>query len=103
MELNYQINELRAIKRILILAHSDKINAYLNEVITSENRRNMWIAINGEHMPNDIAKKVGVSTMAVSKFMKTVIDAHLVDYVKGNPPKKIIEHVPADWLKERNE
>jgi len=90
--------ELRAIKRTLSIAHSEKIDDYLNEVITSENRRKMWIAINGERMPNDIAEEVGVSAMAVSRFLKSVIDANLVEYAKGYPPMKIIDHVPSKWL-----
>lgn len=95
--------ELRAIKRTLNIAHSEKIDEYLNEVITSEIRRKMWISINGERMPNDIAKVVGVSAMAVSLFLKAVSDVNLVAYVKGNPPMKIIDHVPSDWLSANDE
>lgn len=95
--------ELKVIKRILSIAHSDKLDAYLNEIIKTPNRRNMWIIIDGQRMQNDIAGEVGVSQMAVSKFLKVVSDAGLVEYEQGKPPRKLIDHIPADWLKDANE
>lgn len=95
--------ELIAIKRTLSIAHSDKLDAYLNEVIRTPNRRKMWIAIDGQRMQNDIADEVGVSQMAVSKFLKVVSDARLVEYEQGEPPRKIIDHIPAEWIKDTNE
>ena len=63
----------------------------------------MWILLDGLRMPSDIAKEVRVSTMAVSNFLAVVSDARLVDYEQGKPPRKLIEHVPAEWLKDTNE
>ena len=99
-EIEDELFELRAIKRVLGIAHSGKLDVYLNEVITTPNRRKMWIAINSERMPNDIAEEVGVSAMAVSLFLKSVTDVNLVEYKQGKPPRKIIDHVPTKWLED---
>ncbi|MHA1971605.1 MAG: hypothetical protein ACTSW1_01360 [Candidatus Hodarchaeales archaeon] len=89
---------LKGIQRTLSIANAERIDAYLNEVITTENRRKMWIMLDGERMPNQIAEESGVSSMAVSLFLKTVLEANLVIYDKGSPPKRLIDHIPADWL-----
>ena len=103
VDVDDRLFELRAIKRILSIAHSEKIDAYLNEVIRTPNRRKMWIAIDGHRKQNDIADEVGVSQMAVSKFLRVISDARLVEYEQGEPPMKIIDHVPEEWLKDTNE
>jgi len=95
--------ELRSIKRTLNIAHSQQIDTYLNDIIKSENRRKMWIAIDGEKMSNEIAEEANVTPMAVSNFLKLVSELSLVQYRQGNPPKKIIDHIPAEWVKENNE
>lgn len=102
-EFEDELFELRAIKRILSIAHSDKLDVYLNEVITTHNRRKMWIALDGQRLPNDIAKEVGVSAAAVTYFLKTITDARLVEYEQGKPPRKIIDHVPTQWLEDPKE
>lgn len=102
-EIKDELFELRAIKRILGIAHSDKLDVYLNEVITTPNRKKMWIAIDGQRMQNDIAKEASVSTMAVSNFLKVVSDARLVEYIQGKPPRKLVDHVPANWLSDIEE
>ena len=97
------IFELRSIKRTLNIAFSDKIDSYLDNTITSHKRRKMWQVIDGEKMPNIIAEESKVTPMAVSLFLKFASELGLVQYQKGSPPRKIIDHVPAEWLKENNE
>ena len=92
--------ELRAIKRTLGIAYTEKIDAYLNEVIRTPTRRKMWIALDGERLPNEIATEVGVTPAAVTFFLKTVTNARIVEYVQGQPPRKIIDHIPSEWLIE---
>ncbi len=90
--------ELRAINRTLSIAHAEKIDHYLNEVIRTKNRRKMWIAIDGSRMQNEIAEESGVSQRAVSGFLSTLSDAGLIEYKQLKPPRKIIDHIPSKWL-----
>ncbi|MHA1972624.1 MAG: hypothetical protein ACTSW1_06520 [Candidatus Hodarchaeales archaeon] len=92
------ISELKAIKRLLSIANSSQLDAYLDQLITTSNRRKIWIAINGQRLQNDIAEEVGVSQMAVSKFLKILTDAKLIEYKQYSPPTKIIDYIPAPWL-----
>lgn len=92
--------ELRAIKRTLSIAYAEKVDAYLNEVIRTPIRRKMWIALDGERLPIEIATEVGVTPAAVTFFLKTVTNARIIEYVRGQPPRKIIDHIPSDWFIE---
>lgn len=95
--------ELVAIKKILLLSNSDKIDLYLSNLLVTENRRKMWILIDGINMAKDIAEKTPVSLMAVSDFLKLVKDAGLIKYEIGKPPKKIFDYVPSNWLEKPKE
>ena len=94
------IFQLRAINRTLGIAYAEKLDAYLNEVIRTPVRRKMWIALNGTRLPNEIATEVDVSPAAVTYFLKTITNARIVEYIQGQPPRKIIDHIPFEWLIE---
>jgi DNA-binding MarR family transcriptional regulator len=97
------VEELQSIKFVLVLSNSDKIDSYLNEVITTTIRRKIWTLVDGERSPTDLANDGGVSGAAITKFLNTVSEAGLVKYVKGNPPKRVIDYTPAVWMKEIEE
>ena len=97
------LEELIAIKKILIMANSEVIDKVLSEVVNTSNRRKMWILIDGVKMAGNIADGVGVSAMAVSKFLRRVTEAGLVKYEQGKPPIKLIDYTPPAWLEESEE
>ena len=38
--------------------------------------------------------------MAVSKFLKRVVEAGLVKYEQYSPPIKLLDYTPASWLED---
>ncbi len=97
------LEELHAIKTILIITNNEKIDVIFNEVVNTVNRRKMWAMIDGVKMPKDIADSVGISAMAVSDFLKRVSEVGFVKYELGKPPKKSITYTPAAWLEDTKE
>ena len=92
------VHELQGIKRILILHNIETIDAYLNEVVNSASKRIMWMNIDGVNNQGEIASASGVLQPAVSKFLKVLKAAVLVEYDSKTQPRKIIDHTPANWL-----
>lgn len=95
--------ELRAIKRTLTIGHSEKLDAYLDEVITTPNRRKMWMHVDGVNDTVAISDIVGVSHQAVRDFLKVMKAAGLVEWEPRGIPRRIIDHIPANWLKDSEE
>jgi len=97
------LEELQAIKFVLVLSNSDRIDSYLNEIITTTIRRKIWTLLDGRRSPTELANASGVSGAAITKFLNTVSEAGLVKYEKGGPPRRVIDYTPANWLKEIEE
>jgi len=96
--MNDELFELRKISKILILANAEKIERELLKYATTDDRKKVWILIDGQRMTNDIAKMIGVKRRAVDTFLKFLENAELVENPRGKPPKKIINYVPPTWL-----
>ena len=89
------LEELHTIKTVLVMANYKEIEKVLNEVVNTDNRHNMWVAMDGQNMPAEIADDVGVSAMAVSDFLKRVTQTGLVKYDQGKLPRKLVDYTPA--------
>lgn len=92
--------ELQGIKRILTLRYSDDIESYMNAVITTATRRKIWVNIDGMKTVSEIANDVDVSDQAVTGFLRVVRAANLVEWQPREIPRRLIEHIPAEWLEE---
>ncbi len=92
------LSELKRISKILLLANARLIEAELSKVIRTNERRKMWVLIDGDRMPQQIAQESQVSAAAVSNFLASSSAAGLVDYVKGRPPRRLLDYVPAEWV-----
>lgn len=89
--------ELRKIAKIILLANAKVIESELAKTVRTGERKRMWVLTDGHRMPKQIAQDAGVSTMAVSYFLATGSAAGLIEYVKGNPPRRLLDYVPSDW------
>lgn len=92
------LRDLKKIAKVLVLANATAIEKELFKIVTSEDRKKMWILLDGKRMPKDIAKDVGVTQMAVSYFLNAGVAAELIEYDRGQPPHKILDYVPPAWL-----
>jgi len=92
------LRELEKISRILTLANSTAIERELSKVATSDTRKKMWVLIDGERMPKELAKEIGVTQMAVSKFLNAAASAEFIEYTQREPPRRILDYVPPSWI-----
>lgn len=93
-----ELTELRKISRILTLVNAKAIEDKLEEYATTDNRKKIWILIDGIRMPNDIAQIIGISTRSVERFLKALEIVVLIENFKRQPPKRLLDYVPASWL-----
>jgi len=97
--LNDELKELRKIARILILANSDTLTKILSRYATTDERKMIWVLIDGVNMPKDIAKKVGkIKRRAVEIFLEELEQSKLVENPKRKPPTRLIDFVPPAWM-----
>lgn len=54
--------------------------------------------MDGNRMPADIAQEAKVTAMTVSNFVNAGKAAELIEYKKGEPPKRILDYVPPSWI-----
>lgn len=92
------LKELKKVSKILTLANSSIIENELAKIAGTDERKKMWLLIDGKRMPNDIAKEVGVTAAAVSYFLKAGKIAELIDYERGKPPTRALDYVPPAWI-----
>lgn len=92
------LRELRKISRILILAHASAVEKELSKIATTDERKKIWALMDGTRMPKDLAKEAGVTSMAVSIFLNAGAAAELIEYKRGEPPRRALDYVPPAWL-----
>ncbi|MDH5754431.1 MAG: hypothetical protein OEY95_04420 [Candidatus Bathyarchaeota archaeon] len=93
-----ELAELRKISKILILANAKAIEDELSKYATTDERKKIWVLMDGNRMSKEIARSIGVTTRTVDKFLKALESAELVENPWGKPPKRILDYVPASWL-----
>jgi len=92
------LRELKLISKVLILTNAGAIERELSKIATTNDRKKMWVLIDGKRMPKEIADQAGVTQMAVSYFVNAGVVAELIEYVKGKPPRRILNYVPPEWI-----
>lgn len=92
------LKALKSILKVLILSNADVIEKELTKIATTNERKKMWVLIDGKRMPKDLATQTGVTQMAVSYFLNACVVAEFVEYERGEPPRRILNYVPPDWI-----
>lgn len=92
------LNELRVIKKILTLGHSDRITKELEKLCTTDERKKIWVLINGESMTKDIAKEVKLKRRGIERFLNQAEELGFIKNPKMNPPYRLINFVPPEWI-----
>ena len=93
-----ELAELRKISRILTLVNAKAIEDKLSEYATTDNRKKIWVLVDGKRMPNDIAQFIGISTRSVERFLKVLETGELIENLWGKPPERLLNYVPPSWL-----
>lgn len=92
------LRELRKISKIPLLANSTSVERELEKVVSTEDKKRMWVLIDGKRMPKDIANDGKVSERAVNYFLTAASAAEVVDYTKGKPPRRTLDYIPPAWI-----
>ena len=93
-----ELNELKKIARILTLANGDALERELSKYATTDERKKVWVLINGERLPDSLAKESGMKASGVYSYLKRLTNADLIETPYGKPPVKLVDYVPASWL-----
>jgi hypothetical protein len=93
-----ELTELKKISKILTMVNAKTIENELAKYATTDERKRIWVLIDGKRMSKDIATSSGVTRRAVDLFLKSLETAELVESPWGKPPKRILDFVPAPWL-----
>jgi hypothetical protein len=93
-----ELAELRKISKILLLVNAPVIESELGKIATTNDRKRMWVLIDGVRMPKDIATLLKVTDRAVRYFLDVLTAAGFIENVRGEPPKKILDYVPPSWI-----
>jgi len=92
------LSELQKMSKVLVLANAKVIEAELSKIASTNERKKMWVLIDGNRMPKDIADQVKVTPMAVSNFLTAAVAAGFIEYSRGKPPRRTLDYVPPAWI-----
>lgn len=92
------LRELRQISKISLLANAGTIETELEKLASTNYKKKIWVLIDGNRMAKDIAKDGNVSERAVNYFVAAALAADLIEYKKGEPPRKLLEYSPPTWI-----
>lgn len=93
-----ELVQLKKISKILILANAKAIESELSKYATTDERKKIWVLIDGQTMSKDIAQSIGITKRGVDKFLKTLEIAELIENPRGEAPKRLLDYVPPSWL-----
>ena len=92
------LDEIRKISKMLSLVFGETLERELSKFCNTDNRKKIWVLIDGHRMAKDIANELELGIRTVEKFLKQAANAGLIENPWGKPPRKIIEYVPPSWL-----
>ena len=96
-KINQIEKEISIIKGILLLSNFELIEKNLEIIFTTNDRKLMWILLDGKKTQDEIAKEVGKTQAAVSYFISLGKELGLINDNEGQA-KRAIEVIPKEWL-----
>lgn len=93
-----ELVELRKISKILTLANAETIENELSKYATTDERKKIWVLIDGKRMSKEIAESIKITIRSVDRFLKVLESGELIENPWGKPPKRILDYVPASWI-----
>ena len=98
MSAETMLRELKKISKILTLANASSLEKELEKIASTNDRKKMWVLIDGKRRQREIATDAGVTQAAVSYFLSAATAAELIEYPRGEPPRRVIDYVPPTWI-----
>ena len=91
------LSELMEIKHLLLLNSREVLKQILNDVASTDERKQIWGLMDGLTSTSDIAEKVKISPRAVQIFISQLEEKELVLTEKRGYPKRRMDYIPSDW------
>lgn len=93
------LKELKKISKIITISNGSSIERELSKYATSDDRKKIWVLIDGNRNSDQISKEIGVTKRAVDMALQSFENASLIEERKyGVPPKRVVDYVPAEWI-----
>ena len=92
------VNELKNISKLLTFVHSEKIKAELEKIATNDERKMIWVLIDGTKVNKIIAERVNITERSVRRNIKVFEEASLVHNPRGKPTSRLLKYIPPDWI-----
>ena len=98
MSTEAMLRELKKISKILTLTNASSLEKELEKIASTDDRKKMWVLMDGNRRQKEIAVAAGVTQAAVSYFLSAAVATELVEYPQGEPPRRIVDYVPPAWI-----
>jgi hypothetical protein len=96
---NEIVKELKNIKKLIALVNGEKIEHELGKYATTDDRKKIWVLIDGRRQSPEIAQLIGKTKRMVDVYLQFLENLGFVEQrVYGKPPVRSIEYVPSNWL-----
>lgn len=92
------LNELKKISKILLLTNAPLVEKEIEKIANSDARKKMWVLIDGNRTPKQIAEQIGVTASAVRYFLRDAKAAEFIEYGESDAPRRILDYVPPVWI-----
>jgi DNA-binding transcriptional ArsR family regulator len=89
--------EVLKIRQLLEITFRNDLQKELERVLTTKERKMVWVLSDGLTDTNAIARKAGISQRAVQATAKDLQDAGLVVVERRGFPKRKFDCVPSEW------
>jgi DNA-binding transcriptional ArsR family regulator len=89
--------EMVKVRRLLEIVVRDQLKKWLEQSLTTEERRKIYFLMDGISGTEEIAQKAGVSRRSVQLVMKDLLDAGLISLEKRGYPRRIFDYIPSEW------
>jgi len=89
--------QLDGVYRLLEIQTRPQIEATLQKLATTKERRKVWILSDGERKTEEIARLSGNAIRTVQVFVQEADRAGLMDTRKRGTPRRRFDVIPADW------
>ena len=90
--------DLKNISKLLTFAHSEKIKAELEEIATNDERKMIWVLIDGTKVNKIIVERVNIMKRSVRRNIKVFEEAGLVLNPRGKPASRLLNNIPPYWI-----
>lgn len=94
---------LEGIYRLIELQVRPQLEAAIQRLATTKERRKVWILADGQRKTEEISRLSGSALRTVQVFVQEADRAGLIDASRRGYPRRRFEVIPAEWAAEAME